>query len=127
MIKNTLYKGYSSWEFEKTGSFQINDIELVKLDLLNHIYTRRGERLRMPTFGTIIPDLAFEPLDDRTIELLRNDLELVFNYDPRVAIVDLVLTPNYDTNTITVNALLRYIELDQTESLDFNIEVGESL
>ena len=65
-----LYRGYSSFEFEATGSFKINDVELIKLDLLNHIFTRRGERVMMPRFGTIIPDLVFEPLDDETIEIV---------------------------------------------------------
>lgn len=124
MATEGLYKGYSSFEFEKTGTFRVNDIELVKLDLLNHIFTRRGERLMMPTFGTIIPDLAFEPLDESTLEALRDDLETVFNYDPRVGLIDLAITPNYDTNSINVNVLLRYIELDQTEVLDFNVTVG---
>ena len=125
MARQGLYKGYSSFEFENTGSFRINDIELVKLDLMNHIFTRRGERLMMPTFGTIIPDLAFEPLDEVTLEILQNDLELVFDYDPRVALIDLIITPSYDTNTVNVSVLLRYIELDQTDVLDFNITVGE--
>lgn len=116
-----LYRGYSSYEYEKNKTLKINDLELVKLDLLNHIFTRRGERVMMPTFGTRIPDLAFEPLDDITLDILRNDLMEVFNFDPRVQVLELVVTPNYDANSVTASARLLYIELNMEDVLNLNI------
>lgn len=120
--KNGLYRGFSSFEFENTGSFKINDIELIKLDLLNHIFTRRGERVMMPTFGTIIPDLIFEPLDEETIDQLESELRLVFDYDPRVELLDLVVTPDVDGNAVTAAARILCIELDTVELMNLNIE-----
>ncbi len=120
--QNGLYRGFSSFEFENTGSFKINDIELIKLDLLNHIFTRRGERVMMPTFGTIIPDLVFEPLDEETIDQLESELRLVFDYDPRVELLDLIVTPDIDSNAVTAAARLLCIELDTVELMNLNIE-----
>ena len=120
--ENGLYKGFSSFEFENTGSFKINDIELIKLDLLNHIFTRRGERVMMPTFGTIIPDLVFEPLDEETIDQLESELRVVFDYDPRVELLDLIVTPDIDSNAVTAAARLLCIELDTVELMNLNIE-----
>lgn len=117
-----LYRGYSSFEFESTGSFKINDIELIKLDLLNHIFTRRGERVMMPRFGTIIPDLVFEPLDDETTEQVDSELRQVFDYDPRVELLQLDTVPDYDNNAVTASARIRCIELDTTELMNLNIE-----
>lgn len=116
-----LYRGFSSYEYEQNKTFKINDLELVKLDLLNHIFTRKGERVMMPTFGTRIPDLPFEPLDDITLDILRNDLLEVFNFDPRVSLLDLAITPNIDANTITAQARLLYVELDLVDDLNLNI------
>lgn len=116
-----LYRGYSSYEYEKTKQFRLSDIELVKMDLLNHIYTRRGERVMMPNFGTRIPDMAFEPLDDIIIDIIRNDLITVFNFDPRVEILDLQVIPDYDNNSIVVAARLLYIELNMVDTLELNI------
>ena len=116
-----LYRGYSSYEYEKKRTFKVNDIELVKLDLLNHIFTRRGERVMMPTFGTRIPDLAFEPLDDITLDILRNDLLEVFKFDPRVQVLDLVITPDPDANSVTAVARLLYVELNIVDDLNLNI------
>jgi len=120
--QNGLYRGFSSFEFENTGSFKINDLELIKLDLLNHIFTRRGERVMMPTFGTIIPDLVFEPLDEETLDQLESELRLVFDYDPRVELLDLIVTPNIDSNAVTAAARILCVELDTVELMNLNIE-----
>lgn len=116
-----LYRGYSSYEYQAKKTFSIADVELVKLDLLNHIFTRRGERVMMPTFGTRIPDLVFEPLDDITVAVLEEDLRAVFEFDPRVKLLELVITPDPDTNAVTASARLLYIELNLTDVLDINI------
>ena len=121
-MKKNLYRGFSSFEYQKNKTFVLTDLELVKMDLLNHIYTRRGERVMMPDFGTSIPDLVFEPLDNRTTEQLRRDLEIVFNYDPRVKLLDLVITPNFDTNSVVATARLLYIELDVVDEINLNIQ-----
>jgi phage baseplate assembly protein W len=118
-----LYKGYSSYEYQTNKTFSLSDVELVKMDLLNHIFTRRGERVMMPTFGTRIPDLAFEPLDSITLEILEEDLRAVFAFDPRVKLIELKITPLYDQNTIQASAKLFYVELNMSGNLDLNISV----
>lgn len=116
-----LYRGFSSYEYQAKKTFSIADVELVKLDLLNHIFTRRGERVMMPTFGTRIPDLVFEPLDPITLAVLEEDLRAVFEFDPRVKLLELQINPEYDSNAVTASARLLYIELNLTDVLDINI------
>ena len=116
-----LYRGYSSYEYQAKKTFSINDVELVKMDLLNHIYTRLGDRVMMPTFGTRIPDLAFEPMDSITLTILEEDLRRVVNFDPRVQLVDVSITPSYDTNSVTASVRVLYIELNLVGNLDINI------
>ena len=99
----------------------LTDIDLVTMDLLNHIYTRKGERVMMPNFGTRIPDLAFEPLDQLTLDVLAEDLNAVIAFDPRVELLELQITPYYDENTVIASARLLYIELNLTGTLDLNI------
>lgn len=118
----TFYRGFSSFEFQKNKSFVLTDIELVKLDLLNHIFTRKGERVMMPDFGTLIPDLVFEPLDNETLTTLEDELRSVFVYDPRVSILSLNLEPDYDKNLVMVRSELQFIELNVSSSFNFNIE-----
>lgn len=122
------YKGFSTHNYSSLGgTFSLTDIDLVNLDILSHIYTERGERVMMPTFGTSIPTSAHEPLTQQLIENIRDDLETVFNYDPRVEKIRLVLTPFYDSNSLVASATLRYIELNVIQDLNFviNIDMGE--
>lgn len=116
-----LYKGFSSYNYQTNKSFALSDVELVKMDLLNHIYTRRGERVFMPNFGTRIPDLPFEPLDDITLSVLEEDLRAVVAFDPRVQLLDLSIIPYYDENAIVASVKLLYLELNITGDLNLNI------
>lgn len=118
---NGLYRGYSTYEYQRSKSFILTDIEIVKMDLLNHIYTRKGERVMMPNFGTRIPDLAFEPMDKITLDILEEDLRAVFAFDPRVELLDLRILPFYDENMVIAAAKLLYIELNMTGNIDLNI------
>ena len=122
MPRENLYKGYSSFEFEKSKTFTLRDVELVKLDLLNHIFTQRGTRVMMPTFGTTIPELTFEPLDDDMLDDLYEQVKSVLDYDPRVETIKLVIVPDYDTNSVVVEASLFYIELDTVDDFNLNIQ-----
>jgi hypothetical protein len=116
-----LYRGYSSYNYQTNKSFVLSDVELVKMDLLNHIYTTKGERVMMPNFGTRIPTLAFEPLDQITLDILEEDLRAVIAFDPRVQLLGISIIPYYDQNAVVASARLLYLELDLTGNLDLNI------
>lgn len=124
MAKKGLYKGYSSFEYQRRKTFKIRDIELVKMDLLNHIFTKQGERVMMPTFGTVIPEMAFEPLDSETVSTVREEVLRVINYDPRVELINIDVQPDYDRNSLYVGAQVFYVELGLTDDFELNIEFG---
>ena len=89
----------------------LHDKELAIQDLKNHLYTRLGERVMDPDFGSIIPLMVFEPMDDYSISEIRADVERIIGLDPRWELVDLsVLENNHD---ITLQLKLQY--LDKTE------------
>lgn len=116
-----LYKGYSSFEFQDKKTFRLTDIDLVKMDLLNHIFTRRGERVMMHNFGSIIPDIVFEPLDDDTLDEIEQDLVRVVNFDPRVELLNFSMVPQYDENRVEAHLELLFIEFDIVDNMDLNI------
>lgn len=125
--RKRLYRGFSLYNFQENRTTRTYDVECVKIELLNHIYTRKGSRWMMPRFGTSIPDLIMEPLDEGTIDYLESELRGVIEYDPRVEFFDegsLILRADPDNHTVTVAMLLRYIELDYVDRLTLNIEFG---
>lgn len=121
-MTKAIYKGFSTAHWKTTKSFTLTNIDLVKQDLLNHIYTIKGERLFMPNFGTRIPLMAFEPNDDATISIIKEDLTEVFNYDPRVKLLSLNVASLPNNNAIIAIANLLYIEFQVTDIL--NLEVA---
>lgn len=122
---NNLYRGYNSWKFDEEKIFKLKDIELVKSDLINHIFTKKGSRVMMPKFGTIISEMVFEPLTESTIDIVYNELEYVFNYDPRVKTQSLTVIPDFERSSITGLAQLWYVELNMSNVLELNIQFGQ--
>jgi phage baseplate assembly protein W len=117
-----LYKGYSTYNYEKNKSLGLTDVELVKQDILNHFYTRYGERLKMARFGCIVPDMVFEPMEAQNLAAIELDISKVMNYDPRIRVNSIVSSPDYDNSTLTVEVNITYIELDLNDLLHLNIE-----
>ena len=116
------YIGFSTKQYEKNKSFILTDVDLVKEDLKNHIFTRFGERPKNPMFGTRIPDLVYEPLDDIALSIISQDLTKVFNYDPRVTLNDLRVIPLYNDNSVKAIADLTFVYLNFSGQMDIHIE-----
>lgn len=93
---------------KRTGTQVLEDRDLAKVDLLNNFYTRRGERLGEPEFGSILPLLVFEPFDQRTIDLADEDIRRIINLDPRWGLRDYQITTSEQTLFVVVQ--LTYLE-----------------
>ena len=102
------FKGYSTVGKEY-GNFKIYDIELAKRDLLNEMYTRKGERLMSPTYGYIVWDVLFDPLTDDVVDIIREDTLRIINRDPRLGLNTLDVTEDIDLQTLTVKIILNYV------------------
>jgi phage baseplate assembly protein W len=112
------YKGFSSREVTK--NFKLYDLELVKQDIINHFYIRKGEKLENPDFGTAIWDMLFEPFSDRVKDIIAKDVEDIINYDPRIAVNS--ITVDSTDMGIRIEAEITYIPFNVTERmfLDFD-------
>ncbi len=110
----TLFKGFSTVD-KVRAPYTLTDAELVKRDLLNHFYTRQGERIMRPTFGSVIWDFLMEPQDPDTQEIIKEDIERIINSDPRVEFQEtnlLVLD-----HTIQAEVKIKYKLLNSEDTL----------
>jgi len=78
------FKGFSTVN-KVRAPYTLVDNELVKRDLLNEFYTRRGERVMRPEFGSIIWDLVMEPSTSKLDGQIRDDVTKILSRDPRVS------------------------------------------
>lgn len=67
--------------------YSLTNLELVKRDILNHFATPMGSRVMLPSFGTRIYDLLFDPFDEYTKNAIIEDAVRVVASDPRVELV----------------------------------------
>ena len=67
---------------QTNASLRLKDLELAKRDLLNHFHIRKGEKWTNPDFGSNLPYYVFQPLDDTTIEMIREEVYNVVTHDP---------------------------------------------
>jgi phage baseplate assembly protein W len=112
------YKGFSSKENKK--NFKLYDIDLVKQDLINHFYIKKGEKLENPEFGTVIWDLLFEPMTEEVKELIAKDVEEIINYDPRVAVQS--VSVDATDQGIKIAADLLYLPFNISEKMTFDFD-----
>lgn len=108
-----MYRGFST--VGRNKKFRITDLELVKQDLINHFYIRKGEKLMNPSFGTVIWNLLHEPLTEELKSVIIEDVNAIVSYDPRVS-VDNVTVTEYQQG-IQLEIELRYLQTNQADSL----------
>lgn len=98
---------------KRTGTSILEDKDLAKRDLLNHFYTRRGERLGEPEFGSILHTLVFDQLDQFTIDAADEDVRNIIATDPRWSLIDYQLDTD-DHNLIITMQLVYIPDLSET-------------
>ena len=113
-----MYRGFST--VGRNRKFRLTDFELVKQDLINHFYIRKGEKLMNPDFGTIIWNVIHEPLTEDLKSVIVTDIKAIASYDPRLSIDNVVVT-EYDQG-IQVELQLRYVQTNQTNLLNLQFD-----
>ena len=107
--------------------FTLTDQELIKRDLLNEFYTKKGERLMRPNFGSIIWDLLMDPNDDTLAQVVTEDIKRIVEKDIRVEHVN--TTVYISDHAISADVELRYLPFSNVESLYliFEKEINEGI
>ncbi len=84
--KKRLFKGLDS---SKGGPphWTAFDLELVKRDVLLHLYTPLGSRVMLPGFGTTIWQKLFEPLTEEVLEEIKSEVDNVIRQEPRLQLI----------------------------------------
>ena len=85
--------------FNKTYSTK----DQIKSNLINLLLTCEKERPLNPKFGSNLPKLVFEPLDDKLITKIQDQIiDKVNMYIPEIILTNIEVTPDADYNTVYV-------------------------
>ena len=79
------------------------DASAIKQAIVNVLLTNKGERLMNPRYGSDIRRFLFEPLDYGTgFQIKANIRDTLDRFEPRISVLDIKCTPNFDDNGFDV-------------------------
>jgi phage baseplate assembly protein W len=104
-------------------SFQVNPLNLDLIALKNEnaiarsirniVFTLPGEKFFDSNFGSRISDSLFENIDEISASIIQDEIRnSITNYEPRVELIDVQTTPDYDNTTFDVLIQYRIIGAD---------------
>ena len=97
------------------------DASAIKQAIVNLLLTNKGERLMNPNYGSDIRRYLFEPLDYGTANQIKGNIrDTIERFEPRITVVRLQASPNYDDNgfDITMTYSIRGTD-DSPVTVDF--------
>lgn len=113
--------GFSTLGVEKSKpDYSYYDYDIAKRDLINRLYTRKGERLMLPEYGTIVWDMLMEPMIDANIDKIRFDIKDNVENDPRFNFMNMALTEY--PNGLSIQIILEYIPTRTVEEISLNFD-----
>jgi phage baseplate assembly protein W len=112
------YRGFSTLVPNK--KFRLNDMELIKQDIINHFNIRKGEKLMNPNFGTIIWNVLHEPFTEELKSIITEDIQTIAKYDPRVSFDNIIVTEYERGLQIVLD--LRYLQTNQSNTMSLQFD-----
>ena len=104
-------------------SFQVNPLNLDLIALKNEtaiarsvrniVFTLPGEKFFDSNFGSRISNSLFENVDEISASIIQDEIRnSITNYEPRVELIDVQTTPDYDNASFDVLIQYRIIGAD---------------
>ena len=104
-------------------SFQVNPLNYdliatknetaIARSIRNLIFTLRGERFFNSNLGSGVSKVLFENMDEITASVLQDEIKnTIDNYEPRVNLISVDVSPNYDTNEFYTSITYNIVGID---------------
>ena len=104
-------------------TFQVNPLNYDIIGLKNEsaiarsvrnlVFTLPGERFFNENLGSKVSRSLFENMDEISASVIQDEIEnTIRNYEPRVNLIDVVVSPNYDENEFNVTINYRIVGID---------------
>ena len=119
VLQNNRFVGFSTIG-KLPQETRLTDIDLIKRDLLNRLHTRKGERVMLPNYGSIIWDMLFEPLIPATRDMIIQDVTENVQADPRLEVINIRVTDYEHGLVIDVELLYRPQNIIGSFTADFD-------
>lgn len=100
-----------------------SDVEAIKISLKNLIRTSFYERLFNSSIGSSVYRLLFEPMSPIVSVMMKRAIEqTVTNFEPRVALQNVIVTAQYDNNSFSVDIEYTILGTQSMQSFSMILE-----
>ena len=107
---------------DSTGIDFKENINAISQSIKNIIFTIRGEHVWDPLFGSGIKNLIFEKVNMINAMRLKDEIEFSLgNYEPRINILEINVTPLIDDNEYDININYEILQLRLNETLNLKV------
>ena len=104
----------------------VKDDNSIKQAIKNLVLTTPGEKPFQPLVGSKVYDLLFEPLDAFTADTIQDEIiNTITQYEPRVELVEVLVTPIYEGNKLNISIEYRIVGLPVVETISFVLQRPE--
>ena len=102
----------------------LKNANAIARSLRNLVFTDQGERFFEPELGGNIKSLLFENMDSLTASDVEDSISQTIRLqEPRVELIDVKATPNFDNNEMDVRLQYRIIGLElEPQQLEFALQ-----
>ena len=91
----------------------LSDTSAIARSIRNIVFTSPGEKFFNPDFGSRISESLFENVDDVSALAIEDEIKSsIINFEPRVNLLRVVVTPNFDANEMNVKITYEIIGID---------------
>jgi phage baseplate assembly protein W len=79
----------------------------------NLVFTYPGEKFFNENIGSKVSRSLFENIDEITSSVIKDEIEnTIKNYEPRVNLIEVTVSPNYDNGEFNVTIIYRIVGID---------------
>lgn len=91
----------------------LNNENAIARSIRNLVLTQPGERFFEPNIGSRVSNQLFENMDAVSASIIEDEIKDTINkYEPRVRLIEVRVTPNYDENEFNVAIIYRIVGID---------------
>lgn len=100
--------------------FVLEDVDSIKNSIKNIVFTDPGERFFQPLVGSGIKQSLFENLSAHSAYSIQVQIETtITNYEPRAALIKVIVNPIYDENAYNVQII--FSTINNPQPITFNV------
>ena len=114
-----LSKGFKDYSMSLQVNPLNNDLIAIKNEtsiarsIRNLVFTLPGERFFNENLGSKVSKILFENMDEISASIIKNEIEnTINNYEPRVDLISVDVSPNYDEYEFNVTINYNIVGID---------------